>query len=322
MRVRAARQNIPGASMSAALVAVVLSLVLDHLAPSAQRLRHHDHAAALLAAGLAEGRARPLLSPWGWLLLLAAPLLALLLLQWLLDDALYGLLGFALQLAVLFLCWGPRDLDLDVESLATANDPQTRAEALRALSQGCIDCAGSGTPLVHTVFRQALLRWFGVLLWFLLLGAFGALLYRLAQLAAREREAAAEKQREPLTLFARALDWPAAQLMCLALALAAHFDAVLSAWRDWQAARGEGRAQLDLGFLDACARASVHEDLVEEADGDFEVPADAVAAAPAGGAEIPAGALRELRDAMSLVWRVLLVWLSVLALFVLAGYVG
>lgn len=309
--------------MSAALVAVVLSLVLDHLAPSAQRLRHHDRAAALLAAGLAEGRERPLLStPWGWLLLLAAPLLLLLILQWLLHDALYGLLGFALQLAVLFLCWGPRDLDLDVESLASAGDRESRAEALRALSQGCMDCAESGTPLVHTVFRQALLRWFGVLLWFLLLGAFGALLYRLAQLAARERGAAAESQREPLDLFARALDWPAAQLMCLALALAAHFDAVLSAWRDWHAARGEGRVQLDLGFLNACARASVHEDLVEEAgDGGFDAPADAVAAAPAGGAEIPVGALRELRDAMSLVWRVLLVWLSVLALFVLAGYV-
>jgi AmpE protein len=35
-----------------------------------------------------------------------------------------------------------------------------------------------------------------------------------------------------------------------------------------------------------------------------------------------APALRELRDAMSLVWRVLLAWLCVLALFVLAGFVN
>jgi AmpE protein len=32
--------------------------------------------------------------------------------------------------------------------------------------------------------------------------------------------------------------------------------------------------------------------------------------------------LPELRDAMSLVWRSLLVWLAVLALFVIAGFVA
>jgi AmpE protein len=34
------------------------------------------------------------------------------------------------------------------------------------------------------------------------------------------------------------------------------------------------------------------------------------------------GELPELRDAMSLVWRILLLWLAVLALFVVAGWVG
>ena len=39
-----------------------------------------------------------------------------------------------------------------------------------------------------------------------------------------------------------------------------------------------------------------------------------------GPAQAPA--LLELRDAMSLVWRVLLLWLAVLALFVIAGFVN
>ena len=34
------------------------------------------------------------------------------------------------------------------------------------------------------------------------------------------------------------------------------------------------------------------------------------------------GELPELRDAMSLVWRILLLWLAVLALFVIAGFVS
>jgi AmpE protein len=47
-------------------------------------------------------------------------------------------------------------------------------------------------------------------------------------------------------------------------------------------------------------------------------------AAPAAGGTLVASApeLPELRDAMSLAWRVLLVWLAVLALFVVAGWVG
>lgn len=314
--------------MSAALVAVVLSLVLDHLAPAAQRLRQHDLAGVLLRDALAGlGRQSGLAGRWGWLPALALPLLVLATLQWLLSGWLYGLPGFLLQLAVLFLCWGPRDLDLDVEALASAPDADARRQALFELSAGGIDSAPSGTPLVHTVFRQGLSRWFGVLFWFLLLGAYGALMYRLAQLAARERDAAPEGQRETLRQFALLLDWAPAQLMCLALALAAHFDAVLAAWRDWHAGRGQGWFVLDLGFLDAAARASVREELIEEALEEGLPPPDVVELAGAdanlaSGAQIPSGALRELRDAMSLVWRVLLVWLCVLALFVLAGYVG
>jgi AmpE protein len=34
------------------------------------------------------------------------------------------------------------------------------------------------------------------------------------------------------------------------------------------------------------------------------------------------GELPELRDAMSLVWRIPLLWLAVLAVFVVAGWVG
>lgn len=295
--------------MAAALVAVVLSLVIDHLAPAAQALRRHADIGRWLAGSLARGEGQSLLgSAWGWLPWLLGPALLLWWLQWLVGGWLFGLLGFLLQLAVLFLCWGPRDLDLDVEALASAGDADSRAEAARALSQGELGADASATAWVRTVFRQGLERWFGVLFWFLLLGAPGALLYRFSKLLAAERAAAPEAQREPIQRVAGLLDWPAAHLMCLALALAAHFDAVLAAWRDWHAAREDGRAPFDLGFLDACARASVREDLAAaEADGE-----------PAG----DLGSTRELRDAMALAWRVLLVWLSVLALFVLAGYVG
>ena len=87
-------------------------------------------------------------------------------------------------------------------------------------------------------------------------------------------------------------------------ALAADFDRVVGAWRDWHA---QGGLRLDIGFLGAAARASVASELAEE-------DAYAVDGPP------QASALLELRDAMSLVWRILLLWLGVLALLVLAGW--
>jgi AmpE protein len=117
------------------------------------------------------------------------------------------------------------------------------------------------------------------------------LTYRLIVIYHQHRQGLGELQQNLLSQWRAALDWPAAQLMVLALALVAHFDAVVSAWRDWHAARGEGWWVLDLGYLDAAARASVRADLVE--------------AAEEGELQDIAPALRELRDAMSLVWRVL-----------------
>ena len=114
------------------------------------------------------------------------------------------------------------------------------------------------------------------------------------------------------------LDWPVAQLMTLAMALVGNFDSVLGAWKD----SGGASLKPDVGFLTAAARASVKVELAEEAMDD---------ALDAGGNEFENGnhsaqatgtpGLPELRDAMSLVWRILLLWMAVLALFVIAGWV-
>jgi AmpE protein len=153
-----------------------------------------------------------------------------------------------------------------------------------------------------------------VLFWFVVLGPVGALLYRLTQVGASR----ACTDRLPLehgASYARLkliLEWPAAQLMTLGLALAANFDAVFSAWRQWHADRAQGWLVLDTGFLGAAARVSVACELAEERDQEYAVDAPPP----------PAPALPALKDAMSLAWRVLLLWLAVLALFVLAGYVN
>ena len=97
---------------------------------------------------------------------------------------------------------------------------------------------------------------------------------------------------------------------------------MVGAWRD------AGGASFDVRrpFLGAVARASVKCELADEA-ADYDDIATGMEAGDAGlvaPPPIPAftGEVPELRDAMSLVWRSLLVWLAVLALFVIAGWVS
>ncbi|ALN56088.1 transmembrane protein [Lysobacter enzymogenes] len=304
--------------MSVTLIAAVVALVLGHLAQSlAASLRHfgwYDDWLRWIDSRFPEGsfwRGR-----WGIVIALLPPLLAVGLFQLALVEPLIGLGGLVFAIFILFYAWGPRDLDLDVEALASARDGASRREAAARLWPDGATPALDGGSLVEAVFRSALRRWFGVLFWFLVLGPIGALGYRLAALAA-EGEASRRLPGETLagarTLLAL-LDWPVAQLLTLAMALVGNFDTVLGAWRE----AGGASFSLDNRFLGAVARASVKCELAEEAAdyvNESGVPDQAVAVAAGG--EVP-----ELRDAMSLVWRSLLVWLAVLALFVIAGFVA
>ena len=291
--------------MSTTLIAVLTTLLVGHFVRPLLALRQYDWFVGLIGA-LAGPEATP--RPGLLAIALALPLLPLAVLQWFWWGWAWGLPSLLLGVLVLFYAWGPRDLDLDVEDVVDASDPEARQAAARHLFPLDSQPVCEGGPLVEAVFRCALWRWFGPLFWFAVLGPVGALGYRLVALAAQgeARRRLGERQGDQAVTLLGLLDWPVAQLMTLTLALAADFDAVIQAWRQWHA---EGGLRLGLGHLEAAARASVAIELAEDA-------------ADAGDGPAQAPALLELRDAMSLVWRILVVWLGLLALFVIAGFVG
>lgn len=300
--------------MSLTLIAAVIALVLGHVAPSlASAVRDfawYKRWLQWLGARFPTGFWR---SRHGILLALLPPLLLVGLFQAALDKPLLGFAGLLFGIAVLFYSWGPRDLDLDVEAIVDAPDAASRAQAAAQLRTGASSPLDAPT-LVEAVFVAAQRRWFGVLFWFLLLGPVGALAYRLSALAAEGD--AADLPSDTLAgakTWLAFLDWPVAQLMTLALALVGDFDTVVTAWKD----NGGAALGLQRGFLAAAARASVRTELADEAM-DY---ADHGVVAP-GTLVAVMGELPELRDAMSLVWRILLLWLVVMALFVVAGWVG
>jgi len=313
--------------MSVTLIAAVVALVLGHLAPSlAASVRQYDWYGDWIGwLNRQFGDGSFWRGSWGIALALAPPLLVVGLFQLALDAQLIGLAELLFGIAALFYAWGPRDLDRDVAAILDAPDPVSRRDAIASLSVDGNPLLDDGN-LVEAVFRSAMRRWFGVLFWFLLLGPFGAIGYRLTVLGARATAGDAARglpsrtARGARTLLA-ILDWPVAQLLTLALALVGNFDSVLGAWR----ASGGGSMRLDNRFLGAVARASVRSELAEEAaeraaaqaDDDGDESGLAGVGVAHDLAELP-----ELRDAMSLVWRCLLVWLAALALFVIAGFVS
>ncbi len=314
--------------MSVTLIAVIVALVIGHLAPAlAASVRQYGWyrdwlrwlSERLPGGGFWHGR-------WGIAVALVPPLLAVGLFQIALDEPLFGLAGLAFGIAVLFYAWGPRDLDIDTDAIANAPDAASRrAAAAHLWPDGDMPAQLDGAALVGAVFRNALHRWFGVLFWFLVLGGpVGALLYRLVVVSAQGEAAQAlpAENRAGARWLLSLLDWPVAQLMSLSLALVGNFDAVLTAWRE----AGGASFRLDARFLDASARASVKCELAEEAaelaeeNGGIDTGEGGLP--PAVPAIAALGELPELRDSMSLVWRSLLVWLAVLALFVIAGWVS
>lgn len=296
--------------MFTTLVAVIVALALGHVLPAqvvrlrrfewfAQWLRRLDSYAA--GRGAWQGR-------YGVLLALLPALAVVLLLQWLLDDVWRGFLALLFGVAVLAWTWGPRDLDRDVEAVIDADEPALRREAISHLQAAGGSVHEDAPSLVEAVVVNGLRRWFAVLWWFLLLGPFGAVLYRLTALAVESPVSVLLPPRNlaGARCLLAALEWPVAQLMTVSMALVGNFDTVFRAWRE---AHGN-RWSLEPHFLGAVARASVSAELREEAH-DYT-----------DSGLVPVWRrLPEVRDAMSLVWRVLLLWMVMLALLVIAGWV-
>lgn len=288
--------------MAQILLAVLLVLACVHALPDLARWRDFSWLQVWLAQWTrASGdAARPRFAA-AWLPLLLFLLCELI--QLVLDHVLFGLPGFAFAVVVLFYCWGPRDLDADIEAVLKAPDSDRRLAAAQALRTDgeTAPLAFESAPLVEATFAAALSRWFGVLFWFVVLGPAGALGYRVVQLLARHRAFAdglEATQVELLERTARILDWAPAHLVALTLALVSDFDAVIKTWRDYHAAHGKGYFTLDLGFLGALAKAGIDAD-VEAGD---------------GYASDVSNPLVELADAQRALRRILVGWLALIAL--------
>jgi AmpE protein len=240
---------------------------------------------------------------------LAVPAIACAIVQRALYGWGFGAAGLVFAIQVLIYTLGPREPEADIDAVLAAPDSPAREAAAQNLRDDANAAALPFTSpaLVEAAVLAGLRRRFGVLFWFFLIGPVGALLYRLAHVAASDEGDLDLRARDGARRFAAALDWIPAHLMVLAMALVSDFEAVLHAWRAWHARPGRSPWELEPGFLAAVARSGVDAD-IEAGDG--------------GAVADVSNPLEELADARRLLIRVLVVWLAVVALIVLAGWVA
>lgn len=205
-----------------------------------------------------------------------------------LMTALLGIVGWSLLALVVFIyTLGPRDLDHDVRYILDDPLHADGREAARALGlAGQADAGAAAAAVLHA----ARTRWFAILFWFVVLGIPGALLYRACQ-QAMQSDSLDERTLDWLARMRWVMEWPVLVIMTLSTGLVADLDPVVQAWKRYHRTRPWWLFSPLL--LDQVAETLVAPDASRE-DG--------------------------LRKGHQLAWRILVLWLVVMSLMLIAGW--
>lgn len=146
-----------------------------------------------------------------------------------------SLFGFLFGIAVLIFTIGPRDLDEDVQKIITSfenNDYEganITASQLsgRTLSESPMQLA---QIVKEEVLLQANTRLLGVFFWFILLGPVGAVLFRLSTLLKENQQAENDDFADASRELYRIMIWLPARICVLSYAVAGNFVDTMSYW--------------------------------------------------------------------------------------------
>ena len=291
------------------IISILIAFTLCHFVRELRHLRRFKWVGKFTKFGDEKfGKIPGWSGPVGFLVIIGLLLFAAYLANYILSSILGPLGEFILAIAVLIYTFGPRDLDIDVRKVITADDEEQQKGALEVLLGGPVpedecDCQNAA---IDAIFLKALKRWFGIIFWFAVLGIYGALLYRLAVWLNGENSELDEEQQELFTRLCKIMEWPVAQLMTLSLAVATDFDSVFRAWKRYHDERGHGLFEGNNEFMLTSARC-----IVKSGHAEMDGYADQLQ-----------GPMAMIKLSMDLVWRSLGVWATVLAILLLVNVIS
>ncbi len=252
----------------------------------------------------------------GVLATLSIPLLLLGVLVYLAGEA-HFLLGFVLSLLVLIYSFGPA-LNALVSRYADAlssDDDSACREILDQILYG-EDAAGGTDPdrVISSIMLRAHEYLFAIVFWFVLLGAVGALMYCLVLNLAHRHEKTESGYAGSIRDLHNILMWPSARLLALGFALGGSLVSALESWRTVSGNTLEISREViavsGFGALHYSPAGGVDTDAEEDADAQEDSGADKEVF------------IARIGETLALINRTLIVWLIVLGLMTIAGWIS
>ncbi len=286
-----------------ALIAILFSLVFERLLGSMEELRRFDWFHGYYRWVHSYTRRYPLLNgPLGMVLLLLPLIVPVALLHYYLSG-LWIVFGLAFSILLLLYCFGPRDLEAEVEAFvdARARDDEESAcwHAAELLGGEEVTSSAAVTKqIMENIFVEANERLIAIAFWFVLLGPGGALLYRLSSQLPQQQEATEDGLYEAGVRLNRLLAWLPARLCAVGYALAGSFVEAIQGWREADGGWAESSRQV----------------LVASGFGALRLEPQEL--------ELDSRACEPVVESMALVRRAVMVFLSLIALSTLAGWMG
>lgn len=230
---------------------------------------------------------------------LLIPVLIIAVIQYLLSDFLLDFPYILFGVLVFAYCLGPACLSSDIEFYLDARRLGDEDEALHyagALTERAASTAPDQqtSDVTRAILHVANERIFAVIFWFVIVGPAGALLYRLTTSLSKQ-DGLNDSLTAVAILFQSVLTWVPARMLALGYALTGHFDGALQAYRN-----RPYESDLALENYDVLVNTGMGALRDQEATDEIS----------------------SIISARNLVMRSILIWVAVLALLTLGGWLG
>jgi membrane protein required for beta-lactamase induction len=231
--------------------------------------------------------------------ILILPLLAIAGLQWLLYDLMFSIPALLFGILVFAYCLGPACLSSDIDDYLDARRMGDEDEAMH-YAASLTERAASTSPdqqtsdVTRAILYVANERIFSVIFWFVILGPIGAVLYRLVTFLGKIEDIDANTR--AVTDFVQGLlSWAPARMLALGYALTGHFDGAVHAFSNRPKEPDISLSNYDVLVITGMGALRDHE------------ATDEVSA---------------ILAARNLIMRAIMVWIAVLAVMTLGGWLG
>ena len=166
---------------------------------------------------------------------LSGPLLLIILIDYGLSEIFFPL-SYLFALAILLNSFGPVFLDQSLDAYVEALDAEDDVQARHYAGELCHSVAAPDPEkdeqeIIGSIFIDANERLYAVIFWFIVLGPFGAMLYRLVNSLKFKYQDVHGAYADSVRQLNHILNWPSVRLVALGNALAGNMIEAMEAWR-------------------------------------------------------------------------------------------